>query len=87
MIAFYYALSGFACAIYYRHELFKTVKNFVFIGAAPVLGFDGSPSARVALSVGEGPFKSAILGSTPHKLLHVSEVPVLCVPAESAGSL
>jgi nucleotide-binding universal stress UspA family protein len=37
-------------------------------------------------SVGEGPFKSAILGSTPHKLVHVSEVPVLCVPAESAGS-
>jgi hypothetical protein len=27
-----------------------------------VLGFDGSPSARAALSVGEGPFKSAILG-------------------------
>lgn len=29
---------------------------------------------------GEGPFRSAILGSTPHKLLHFSEVPVLCVP-------
>jgi hypothetical protein len=51
-----------------------------------VLGFDCSPSARVALSVGERPFKRAILGSTPHKLLHVSEVPVLCAPAESAGS-
>lgn len=38
MIAFYYALTGFACAIYYRHELFKSVKNFVFIGVAPVLG-------------------------------------------------
>jgi amino acid transporter len=38
MIAFYYALTGFACAIYYRHELFKSAKNFVFIGAAPVLG-------------------------------------------------
>lgn len=30
---------------------------------------------------GEGPFRSAILGSTPHKLLHFSEVPVLCVPS------
>ena len=29
----------------------------------------------------EGPFKSAILGSTPHKLLHISDTPVLCVPA------
>ena len=51
-----------------------------------VLGFDGSPSARATLGVGEGPFKSAILGSTPHKLLYISEVPVLCVAAESAGS-
>lgn len=31
---------------------------------------------------GEGPFRSALLGSTPHKLLHLSGVPVLCVPAE-----
>jgi amino acid transporter len=38
MIAFYYALTGFACAIYYRNELLKSVKNFVFIGLAPVLG-------------------------------------------------
>jgi nucleotide-binding universal stress UspA family protein len=30
---------------------------------------------------GEGPLTSAILGSTPHKLLHISETPVLCVPA------
>jgi nucleotide-binding universal stress UspA family protein len=50
------------------------------------LGFDGSPSARAALSMGEGPFKCAILGSTPHKILHISKVPVLCVAAESAGS-
>ena len=38
MIAFYYALTGFACAIYYRNELLKSAKNFVFIGLAPVLG-------------------------------------------------
>ena len=38
MIAFYYALTGFACAIYYRHELTKSVKNFVFIGVGPVVG-------------------------------------------------
>jgi nucleotide-binding universal stress UspA family protein len=29
---------------------------------------------------GESPLRSAILGSTPHKLLQVSEVPVLVVP-------
>ncbi|MDQ2700791.1 MAG: APC family permease [Actinomycetota bacterium] len=38
MIAFYYALTGFGCAFYFRHELTKSVKNFVFIGLAPVIG-------------------------------------------------
>ena len=38
MIAFYYGITGFACAIYYRRELFKSVKNFFFVGVAPVLG-------------------------------------------------
>jgi nucleotide-binding universal stress UspA family protein len=32
-------------------------------------------------SYGEHPLKGAILGSTPHKLLQISEVPVLVVPA------
>lgn len=31
---------------------------------------------------GESPLRGAILGSTPHKLLHWSNRPVLCVPAE-----
>ena len=38
MIAFYYGLTGYACAVYYRRELRKSVKNFVLIGVAPVLG-------------------------------------------------
>ena len=38
MIAFYYGITGFACAIYYRRELFKSAKNFFFVGVAPVLG-------------------------------------------------
>jgi hypothetical protein len=38
MIAFYYAMTGFACAIYYRRELFKSAKNLLFIGVAPVIG-------------------------------------------------
>lgn len=38
MIAFYYAITGFACAIYYRHELRKSVRNFFFVGVAPVVG-------------------------------------------------
>jgi hypothetical protein len=38
MIAFYYGLTGFACAIYYRRELTKSAKSFVFMGVLPVLG-------------------------------------------------
>lgn len=38
MIAFYYALTGFACVIYYRREIPKTVRNFIFIGVAPAIG-------------------------------------------------
>ena len=38
MIAFYYALTGFACPIFYRHELGKSFKNLLFIGIAPTLG-------------------------------------------------
>ncbi|KQX64218.1 MULTISPECIES: universal stress protein [unclassified Streptomyces] len=33
-------------------------------------------------SWGESPMRGALLGSTPHKLLHLSDIPVLCVPTE-----
>ena len=33
---------------------------------------------------GESPMRGAILGSTPHKLLHWSSRPVLCVPPPAA---
>lgn len=38
LIAFYYALTGFACAIYYRKLLFKSVRGFLLIGLGPVVG-------------------------------------------------
>jgi amino acid transporter len=38
MIAFYYALTGLACVVYYRRELTKSVKNFLFIGVGPLVG-------------------------------------------------
>jgi nucleotide-binding universal stress UspA family protein len=31
-------------------------------------------------TAGESPLRGAMLGSTPHKLLHLSNRPVLCVP-------
>ncbi|MET1037354.1 MAG: APC family permease, partial [Aeromicrobium sp.] len=38
LIAFYYALTGIACAVYYRRHLTESVKNFLLIGLGPVLG-------------------------------------------------
>jgi amino acid transporter len=38
LIAFYYALTGFACTIYYRRELLRSAKNLLFIGFAPMIG-------------------------------------------------
>lgn len=38
--------------------------------------------AIVVGTYGESPIRGAILGSTPHKLLHLSERPVLVVPVE-----
>jgi amino acid transporter len=38
MIAFYYGLTGLACPIYYRRELFKSARNAIMVGLAPLLG-------------------------------------------------
>ncbi|MFI5983495.1 APC family permease [Streptomyces sp. NPDC051555] len=38
LIAFYYALTGIACAVYHRRRLTAGVREFLFIGAGPLLG-------------------------------------------------
>ncbi len=38
MIAFYYAITGFACALYYRREGLKSLKGMLFAVVAPALG-------------------------------------------------
>jgi amino acid transporter len=38
MIAFYYGLTGIACAVYWRRELLRSAKNLLFIGVAPLIG-------------------------------------------------
>jgi len=37
-IAFYYALTGFACVVIYRRELLSSTRNFVLIGVLPAVG-------------------------------------------------
>lgn|SRR5680860_43779 len=38
LIAFYYALTGVACAIYYRRHLLESARNLFLIGVGPLLG-------------------------------------------------
>ena len=38
LIAFYYALTGVACAVYYRRQLLQSFRNFVLIGVGPLVG-------------------------------------------------
>ncbi len=37
-IAFYYGMTGFACAIFFRKELMKSAKNFFMAGVVPFVG-------------------------------------------------
>ena len=38
MIAFYYGLTAITCVVYFRRRLFESVRAFVLIGVAPLLG-------------------------------------------------
>jgi amino acid transporter len=37
-IAFYYGLTGIACAVFYRRELTRSVKDLILVGIAPTIG-------------------------------------------------
>ena len=38
LIAFYYSLTGVACAIFYRRHLLESAKNLLLIGVGPLIG-------------------------------------------------
>ncbi len=38
LVCFYYGFTGFACAIFYRRELFKSSRNLLMMGVVPVAG-------------------------------------------------
>ncbi len=37
-VCFYYGFTGLACAIYYRRELLRSARTFIFAGVIPVVG-------------------------------------------------
>jgi amino acid transporter len=38
MVAFYYGLAGLSVVVAYRHHIFRSVQNFLFIGLLPLVG-------------------------------------------------
>ncbi|MDT0274581.1 APC family permease [Blastococcus goldschmidtiae] len=38
LIALYYALTGLACAVYFRRQLLSSVRNFLLLGVGPLTG-------------------------------------------------
>ena len=63
-IAFYYMLTGIACVVYWRHHLMDSVKNFLFIAAAPLLG-----AAGLGFLLVESAIRLADPGSLEHREL------------------
>jgi amino acid transporter len=37
-VCFYYGFTGLACAVYFRHDLLKSARNFILAGLIPVVG-------------------------------------------------
>ena len=46
-VCFYYGFTGLACAFYFRRDLFKSARNFVFAGVIPFVG--GGMMAYIAV--------------------------------------
>ena len=41
LVAFYYALTGISCVVYYRRHVTQSVKGFLMVGVGPILGSAG----------------------------------------------
>jgi amino acid transporter len=65
-IAFYYGITGFACVVFYRRHLFKSVRNFVMLCLLPLAGglllFGVMVKAIVEYSHQDGGYAKPLLG-------------------------
>ena len=76
LIAFYYALTGLACAIYYRRHLLESLHNLLLIGVGPVVGavlLPGCWSSRSRhVRPGELLYRAAWLGLGPPLVIGIA---------------
>jgi amino acid transporter len=71
-VCFYYGFTGLACAVYFRRQLLKSVRNFVFAGLIPLAG--GGMMAYVAVKA-YGYYNTA--GNNYSKALIGIQTPIL----------
>jgi len=71
-VCVYYGFTGLACAVYYRRELLKSARNFIFAGLIPVVG--GGMMAYVAIKA-YGYYNTA--GNNYSKALFGIQTPIL----------
>jgi amino acid transporter len=71
-VCFYYGFTGLACTVYYRHELLKSARNFIFAGVIPLVG--GGMMAYVAVKA-YGYYNTA--GNNYSKALLGIQTPIL----------
>ena len=71
-VCFYYGFTGLACAVYFRRDLLKSARNFVFAGLIPVVG--GLMMAYVAIKA-YGYYNTA--GNNYSKALAGIQTPIL----------
>jgi amino acid transporter len=81
LIAFYYALSGFACVVVYRRGLTGSVRRFLLVGVVPLLGaltltllLARSVGVFVADPKGESESGSVWLGVAPPLVIAVGSM-------------
>jgi amino acid transporter len=67
-ICFYYGFTGVACAVYYRRELGKSVRNFFFLGAGPLIGGLAMFAVGIKAAIYYGRYKN--VASKP--ILHIT---------------
>jgi amino acid transporter len=41
LVAFYYALTGISCVVYYRRHVTQSIKGFLMVGVGPIIGSAG----------------------------------------------
>jgi amino acid transporter len=65
-IAFYYGITGVACTWFYRHHLFASVKNFLYLAFLPMLGATilayVFAKATIEYSASDGGYAKAVFG-------------------------